>query len=106
MMTFHQPSRSTWMHLISKVMLLFYPIARPGELENKHYAPIRIQFVNVLVTTENITNLVSSITNKLRYIFHKSCPTESRVISFNNSPKCNIKIFLEYLTNDHTVVGT
>ena len=29
------------------------------------------------------------------YFFHKSCPIESRVRSFNNSPKCMIKIFLE-----------
>ena len=26
---------------------------------------------------------------------HKSCPIESRVRSFNNSPKCMIKIFLK-----------
>ena len=29
------------------------------------------------------------------YFFHKSCPIESRVRSFNNSPNCMIKIFLE-----------
>ena len=29
------------------------------------------------------------------YFFHKSCPIESRVCFFNNSPKCMIKIFLE-----------
>ena len=29
------------------------------------------------------------------YFFHKSCLIESRVRSFNNSPKCMIKIFLK-----------
>ena len=29
--------------------------------------------------------------------FHKACPIESSVLSFNNSPKCIIKIFLESL---------
>ena len=34
-------------------------------------------------------------TNYVILYFHKSCPIESRVLSFNNSPKCMIKIFLE-----------
>ena len=59
------------------------------------------------LTKENITNLVSSITSKLCYIFfHKSCTIESRVFSINNSPKCMIKIFLESLTNNHYVEQT
>ena len=36
-------------------------------------------------------------------LFHILCPIESRVLSFNNSPKCMIKIFLESLTNSHNV---
>ena len=72
----------------SKVIIVSTPLQRLGELE-PHYASIRINSVNMRYN-------VSSITSKLHYIFfHKSCPIESRVRSFNNSTKCMIKIFLE-----------
>ena len=61
------------------------------ENQKPHYAPIRIQYVNVLVNKGKY-NEFSIIHNKqiTLYVFHKS-----RVLSFNNSKKCMIKIFLE-----------
>ena len=40
------------------------------------------------------------------YFFNKSCPIESRVCSFNNSPKCMIKIFLESDKFSHNAGAT
>ena len=46
------------------------------------------------------------------YIFHKSCPYESRLLSNNNRPTCMIKIVLDSVKNrynvrltDHTTNG-
>ena len=47
----------------SKVIIVSAPLRRSGELE-PHYASIRIHYVNMFVYKD-----VSSITNKLRYIF-------------------------------------
>ena len=56
----------------------------------------RIQCVNVSVNKIKY-NEFSIIHNKevMLYFFHKAYPIESRVVSFNNSSKCMIKIFLE-----------
>ena len=52
--------------------------------------------VNVLVAKGKY-NECNIIHNKLitLYVFHKSCPFESRVLFYNNSTKRMIKIFLE-----------
>ena len=76
----------------SEVIIVSTPLRRRDELE-PHYASIRIHCVNMFVNKE----ILHIIHNKqiTLYFFHKSCPIESRVRSFNNSPKCMIKIFLE-----------
>ena len=35
--------------------------------------------------------------------FHKSCPYEFRVFSNNNSTKCMLKLFADFVTNSHNV---
>ena len=63
----------------SKVMLVSTPLWHRSEVKTP------------LCTNMNRYN-VSSITSKLRYIFfHKSCPIESRVRSFNNSQNVWLK---------------
>ena len=51
----------------------------------KHYAPIRIQCVNAFVN-KNFFYEFSSVHNKLitLYFFHRVCPFESNVLSYNN----------------------
>ena len=78
----------------SKVMLLYYHIVTAG-CNKKHYVPTRIQCVNELVDKGKY-NESSIIHNKpiTLYRFHISCPFDSMVLSFDNSPECMIKIFI------------
>ena len=57
------------------------------------YAPISIQCANALVAKGEYDEF-SIVHNKLitLYIFHESCSFESRVFSYNNSPKCMLHI--------------
>ena len=62
-----------------------HTIVREEWSQNPNYAPIWIHCVNVLLNKE----IKRIIHNKqiMLYFFHKSCPIESRVRSFNNSRK-------------------
>ena len=63
--------------------------------------------LNALVDTGKY-NEFSVTQNKLIMFshFHKSCPFESRILSYNNSPKSMINILLESLKNIHNVERT
>ena len=87
----------------SKIILLSYPIVA-GYNQKPHYAPIRTQGVDELVDKCKYNEFLI-IHYKLitLYSLHKSCSFDYMVLSYNNSPKYIIKIFLESLKSSHNV---